>query len=76
MEYLYRQAGREFDFTPTEDDELDEVDEGFVEDHMAVPSTSEHELTVGVGAPGEASGDIMDLEEGQDDEEAEDDTEV
>ena len=47
-----------------------------MEDHMAVPSTSEHELTVGVGAPGEASGDIMDLEEGQDDEEAEDDTEV
>ena len=78
MEYLYRQAGRKFDFTPTEDDdftpteddELDEMDEGFVEDHMAVPSTSEHKLTVGVGAPGEASGDIMDLEEDQDDEEA------
>ena len=72
VEYLYRQAGREFDFTSTEDDALDEMDEGFVDDHMAVPSASEHELTVGVGAPGELIHD----DEDQDDEEADDDTEV
>ena len=53
VEYIYRQAGREFDFIPTEDDVLEEMDEGFVDDHMAVPSASEYKLTVGVGAPGE-----------------------
>ena len=72
VEYLYRQAGREFDFTPTEDDVLEEMDEGFVDDHMAVSSTSELELTVGVGAPGE----LLDEEEDQDDEEADDGIEV
>ena len=72
MEYLYRQAGRKFDFTPTEDDASDVMDEGFVDDHMAVPSASEYQLTVVVGVPGE----VMDLEKDQDDEEAEDDTEV
>ena len=34
------------------DDLVDEMDEGFVDDSMAVPSISEHVLTVGVGAPG------------------------
>ena len=55
VEYLYRQAGREFvfswDSTPT--DLVDEMDEDLVDDIMAVPSISEHVLTVGVGPPGE-----------------------
>ena len=33
------------------DDLVHEMDEGFVDDSMAVPSTSEHVLVVGVGAP-------------------------
>ena len=37
--------------TPT--DLVDEMDEDFVDDTMAVLSISEHVLTVGVGAPGE-----------------------
>ena len=58
MEYLYRQAGREFvlsqDSTLNDDSELlDNMDEGFIDDSMAAPSMSEHEMTVGVGAPGE-----------------------
>ena len=34
-------------------DLIDEMDEDLVDDSMAVPSISEHVLTVGVGAPGE-----------------------
>ena len=54
MEYLYRQAGREFvlsqDSTLNDNSELlDDMDEGC----MAAPSMSEHEMTVSVGAPGE-----------------------
>ena len=54
VEYLYRQAGREFVFSQdstSTDDLVDEMDEGFMDDNMAVPSTSEHVLLVGVGAP-------------------------
>ena len=40
-----------WDSTPT--DLVDEMDEDLVDDTMAVPSISEHVLTVGVGAPGE-----------------------
>ena len=45
------------------DDVVDEMDEGFVDDSMAVPSISEHALTVGVEAPG--------VEEQEDDEQEE-----
>ena len=54
VEYLHRQAGREFVFSQdstSTDDLVHEMDEGFVDDSMAVPSTSEHVLVVGVGAP-------------------------
>ena len=54
VEYLHRQAGREFVFSQdstSTDDLVDEMDEGFVDDSMAVPSISEHLLVVGVRAP-------------------------
>ena len=57
VEYLYRQAGRQFsileDSTPVDDAPIDEVDEGFVDNSTATPSTSEHLLTVGAGTPQE-----------------------
>ena len=57
MEYLYRQAGRQFiisdDSTPNDEitDEVDEVDEGFDDESITLLSSSisEHLLTVGVG---------------------------
>ena len=79
VEYLYRQAGREFvlsqDSTLNDDSELlDNMDEGFIDDSMAAPSMSEHEMTVGVEAPGEEQ---QQQEEGSDHEDDhEDDNEV
>ena len=48
VEYFYIQAGRQFVYTtsPADDEMLDELDEGFVDESMIV-------LTVGAGAPGE-----------------------
>ena len=52
-----QQAGRQFvlseDSTPLDDEVVDKMDEGFVDDSMAAPSISEHLLMVGAGAPGE-----------------------
>ena len=44
------------DSTPTEEEITDEMDEGFVDDSTAAPSTSEHLLTVGAGATEEEGG--------------------
>ena len=53
------------DSTPTEEI-TDEMDEGFVDDSTAAPSTSEHLLTVGAGAIEEEEEEV---EEEEDDEE-------
>lgn len=55
VEYLYRQAGKSFSYslTPVDDEIMNEMDKGFVDESMAVPSTSEGVLMVGAGAPGE-----------------------
>ena len=81
VEYLYRQAGREFnseDSTP--DDIIDEMDEGFVDESVvAAPSISEDLLTVGVRAPAdeeeEDDDDDDDNDDDDDDEGADDDDE-
>ena len=46
------QAGLLFSYTPVSSDDEIEMDEGFVDESMAVPSISEDVLTVGAGAPG------------------------
>ena len=79
MEYLYRQAGREFvlseDSTPTddviEDDLIDELDEGFVDNSVEAPSISEDLLTVGAGAPDDEEEEEEGDEDNDDDEEEE-----
>ena len=79
MEYLYQQAGREFvlskDSTPTddviEDDLINELDEGFVDNSVEAPSISEDLLTVGAGAPD----DEEEEEEGDEDDDDDDDDE-
>ena len=55
MEYLHVQAGRQLVYTPSpvDDEMLDEMDKGFVDESMIAPSISGHALTVGAGAPGE-----------------------
>ena len=55
VEYLYRQAGREFCLTegsaPMDDSvPIEEMDEGFIDDNIQAPSISEHLSTVGDGA--------------------------
>jgi len=70
VEYLYKQAGRQFvpseDSIPTDDDLGDEMDEGFVDNSTAALSISEHSLTLGVGAPEEEEeeDEVTDDEEG------------
>ena len=53
MEYLYQQAGRQLvipeDNTLKDDEIMNEMDEGFVDESTALSSISEHPLTVGVG---------------------------
>ena len=64
VEYLYRQAERQFvfpeDSTP---DDFDNMDEGFEGDSMGAPSNSEDVLTVGVRAPKEEEDDEEEEEE-------------
>ena len=80
VEYLYRQAGRQFsileDSTPADspvDDELiDEVDEGFVDNSTGAPFISEHLLTVDhdAEAPYHEEDDCEDNVEIEDEDEA------
>ena len=67
MEYLYRQAGKEFvlseDSTPIDDAIEDSMDEGFVDNSVEAPSISEDLLMIGAGAPD----DEEEEEEGDDD---------
>ena len=69
VEYLYRQAGRQFVY-PTTDEEVvvDGTDEGFVDESTIAPSISEDVLTVDAGAPGEEEDDDDDDEEEAEDE--------
>ena len=73
MEYLYRQAGRQFvisdDSTPN-DEITDEVDEGFVDESTTLlsSSVSEHLLTVCVGTTEEEEEEEEEKDEDEKDE--------
>jgi len=72
VEYLYRQAGMELLVTEgstsqensTPEEDVDGLDEGYVDESLQAPSTSEHLMTISVEAP---------QEEGDEENEDEDD---
>ena len=80
MEYLYRQAGRQFvisdDSTPN-DEITDEVDEGFVDESTTLLSSSisEHLLMVGVGTTEEEEEEEDEEQEEEEEEDEEEDEE-
>ena len=69
VEYLYRQAGREFTYTISDEEMLaDNMDEGFVDDSATSPSMSEHVMTVGAGALGKEEEEDEEQDEENEDE--------